>query len=269
MSDELKDKCGVFGVFNHPDAAYLTYLGLYALQHRGEESAGIVVTDGKKMASHRDMGHVQEVFDGFIRETKGELWDNAEEMLDFYSQDKNYEALVRGEMGGNVIYKYKSMSLAFAADAWIDFLHDICKDIAHQKLDAEGFAKAQEELGLLRQFVKYKLMGVLNHKGDLTDKSMECNVDILAWLNSPVGTALVNFVVPEPVRYDFTFTQEQLAVRKDQFARYGTHVNAISKIVTRCSTITSLFRTITTSQSKFSESQKTEHDDFIRYTLSH
>ncbi len=68
MSDELKDKCGVFGVFNHPDAAYLTYLGLYALQHRGEESAGIVVSDGKKMIAHRDMGHVQEVFDGSVLE---------------------------------------------------------------------------------------------------------------------------------------------------------------------------------------------------------
>lgn len=60
---ELKDKCGVFGIFGHKDASYLTYLGLYALQHRGEESAGIVVSDGKKMSSHRAMGHVQDVFD--------------------------------------------------------------------------------------------------------------------------------------------------------------------------------------------------------------
>ena len=64
MSQELKDKCGVFGIFGHKEAAYLTYLGLYSLQHRGEESAGIVASDGKVMSSHRDMGHVQEVFDG-------------------------------------------------------------------------------------------------------------------------------------------------------------------------------------------------------------
>ncbi len=62
MSGELKDKCGVFGIFGHKDAAYLTYLGIYALQHRGEESAGIVVTDGERMSSHRAMGHVQDVF---------------------------------------------------------------------------------------------------------------------------------------------------------------------------------------------------------------
>ncbi len=62
MSDELKDKCGVFGIYGHKEAAYLTYLGIYALQHRGEESAGIVSTDGLKMFSHRGMGHVQDVF---------------------------------------------------------------------------------------------------------------------------------------------------------------------------------------------------------------
>src|SRR3990167_2647452 len=64
MSGELKDQCGVFGVFGHKDSAYLTYLGIYALQHRGEESAGIVTSDGKKMSSHRGMGHVQDIFDG-------------------------------------------------------------------------------------------------------------------------------------------------------------------------------------------------------------
>jgi amidophosphoribosyltransferase len=66
---KLKDKCGVFGIYGHADAPYLAYLGLYALQHRGEESAGIVVSDGKKMKAHRSMGHVQDVFDGNVLDT--------------------------------------------------------------------------------------------------------------------------------------------------------------------------------------------------------
>jgi hypothetical protein len=44
--DKFKDECGVFGIFGHPEAANLTYLGLYALQHRGQESAGIATADG-------------------------------------------------------------------------------------------------------------------------------------------------------------------------------------------------------------------------------
>ena len=49
MLDKFKDECGVFGIFGHPEAANLTYLGLYALQHRGQESAGIASGDGAKM----------------------------------------------------------------------------------------------------------------------------------------------------------------------------------------------------------------------------
>ena len=55
--------CGIFGVHGHKDASFLTYLGLYALQHRGEESAGIITYDGKKIRQHQDMGLVNDIFD--------------------------------------------------------------------------------------------------------------------------------------------------------------------------------------------------------------
>lgn len=55
--------CGIFGVFHHKEAANMTYLGLHALQHRGQESAGIVSTNGTSMAVHKEMGHVSDIFD--------------------------------------------------------------------------------------------------------------------------------------------------------------------------------------------------------------
>ncbi len=61
--DRFRDECGLFGVFNHPEAAKVTYLGLYALQHRGEESSGIVSSDGERLHVHRGMGLVGDVFD--------------------------------------------------------------------------------------------------------------------------------------------------------------------------------------------------------------
>jgi len=60
--DRFHDECGVFGIYGHPEAANMTYLGLYALQHRGQESAGIASTDGNKIHSHRGMGIVADVF---------------------------------------------------------------------------------------------------------------------------------------------------------------------------------------------------------------
>src|SRR3954470_15274520 len=61
-----KHYCGVFGIYGHPNAAELTYYGLYALQHRGQESAGIVTSDGKQFRAHRGMGLVSQVFNGSI-----------------------------------------------------------------------------------------------------------------------------------------------------------------------------------------------------------
>jgi amidophosphoribosyltransferase len=62
--DYPKHYCGVFGIFNHPNAAELTYYGLYALQHRGQESAGIVSFDGSQFRTHKGMGLVSQVFAG-------------------------------------------------------------------------------------------------------------------------------------------------------------------------------------------------------------
>ena len=66
MQEYPKHYCGVFGVFGHPHAAELTYYGLYALQHRGQESAGIVTCDGEQFRTHKGMGLVSQVFSGEI-----------------------------------------------------------------------------------------------------------------------------------------------------------------------------------------------------------
>ena len=63
MFDKFRDECGVFGIFGHPEASNLTYLGLYALQHRGQESAGIAASDGQLVRVSRAMGYVSEAFD--------------------------------------------------------------------------------------------------------------------------------------------------------------------------------------------------------------
>ncbi len=59
---DIHEECGVFGVYNHPEASNLTYLGLYALQHRGQEGAGICSSDGKQLYFEKAMGLVAEIF---------------------------------------------------------------------------------------------------------------------------------------------------------------------------------------------------------------
>jgi len=74
LSRRPKDECGIFAVYDHEEAAKLTYFGLYALQHRGQESAGIVVSDGEKVMEHKAMGLVPEIFnERVLRDLKGNM----------------------------------------------------------------------------------------------------------------------------------------------------------------------------------------------------
>lgn len=74
MFDKFHEECGVFGIFGHEDASRLAYLGLYALQHRGQESAGIVSSNGEKLFAERGMGQVSDVFpESVIARLPGDL----------------------------------------------------------------------------------------------------------------------------------------------------------------------------------------------------
>jgi amidophosphoribosyltransferase len=74
VSGKPREECGVVGIFNHPEAAKLTYLALYALQHRGQESAGIVSSDGKKLYVHKNEGLVADVFSAETLDTLNGNW---------------------------------------------------------------------------------------------------------------------------------------------------------------------------------------------------
>jgi len=73
-SEQPRHYCGVFGIYGHTNAAELTYYGLYALQHRGQESAGITASDGVELRTHKAMGLVGQVFDkNILRSLPGHL----------------------------------------------------------------------------------------------------------------------------------------------------------------------------------------------------
>ena len=91
QSRRPRDECGIFAVYGHEDAAKLTYFGLYALQHRGQESAGIVASDGKQVVEHKAMGLVPEIFnERILNGLKGNnrhFEENGFKMAAYHGQD--------------------------------------------------------------------------------------------------------------------------------------------------------------------------------------
>ncbi|TVY06962.1 amidophosphoribosyltransferase [Paenibacillus cremeus] len=125
LFDKLGEECGVFGVFGHSEAASLSYYGLHALQHRGQESAGICVADGESFKYHRGMGLVKEVFNN----------DNLGTMI-----GANAIGHVRYSTSGEsklanaqpLVFKYREGDLAIATNGNLTNAPDIKRELEKQ-----------------------------------------------------------------------------------------------------------------------------------------
>ena len=102
--DKFREECGVVGIYGHPEAANLAYLALYALQHRGQESAGIVASDGKSLHLEKAMGLVADVFsEARLRRLKGPLAiGHVRYSTTGTSQLKNAQPLMAGYLRGQI-----------------------------------------------------------------------------------------------------------------------------------------------------------------------
>lgn len=212
---------------------------------------------------------LKEVMNGFLEETRSELWDSEKELVAHYQKEENYEKLVSGSVGGNLIYKYKSLSLLHASKYCVSFLANICKRIVEEKLDDSGaINEAMNEIDYLAEFCRKKLTGLLDDDGNVAPLEMACLYNIVEWLQSSEGTPLNKFVCAEPIHYEFVYTDVHLRTRSDLFRRYGTDINGLSKLVTRVSTLESLIRKVSSPDGEQIIYADSERDQFTRYTLA-
>jgi len=213
--------------------------------------------------------NVKNVLKEFLKETSDELWETEKELYDYYQKEENYQKLCNGEAGGNLIYKYKAISLTHVAQEWIKYIEKIIKKIAQKKI-AKSFTQKQiyTQIDALVEYETKKLSGFLKEDADLSVIKMSSNFDIKSWLNAGDNLQLNQFEVKNPIIYEFKYTKEQILERKDYFRRYGSSVNSLSKIITRVSNLENLYREVTISgEEGFEELKKTE-DSFVRYALS-
>ena len=188
---------------------------------------------------------LQRNLENFLEETKGELWKSEEALVDYFRQEQNYYLLESGKVGGNLIYKYKVLNVVFSSSDWITFIKEQLKILCEEKIeDKERLEQAEIEIKEIGKFCKYKLAGLFDVDADLSVISEKFNFDILSWLDSDHGKPLSDYRAQTLISYQFEYDQEQLQTRKDQFSRYGNDVNALSKIVTRISSLESQFRKI-------------------------
>jgi|TARA_B110000046_G_C13014437_1_gene408017 radical SAM superfamily enzyme YgiQ (UPF0313 family) len=214
---------------------------------------------------------IQELIKDFIDETKGELWDSEEKLLEFYRKEENYLKLKNGELGGNLIYKYKSKNIVENSNDWIElFERQLHKEIIKKNLNIKNKELIKSELSEISKFCKLKTNGLLNPLINTNPISYNFNYNILDWIdNYEMDSNLNKYLLKKKEKYIFSYTKEQIEVRDDVFKRYGTSINALSKIVTRISNLESQFRKVRHENDNYlRDVYKKVGENFTRYALS-
>jgi len=218
-------------------------------------------------ALNRAPESIKQNFDDFMEETKNELWDSESDMIQHYRVRDNYENLLQGKVGGNLIYKYKSKNLATAMSSWIDFLTSLLKNLVAAKvgkdLDKETAFKEIEALAAFCHNKTYQFLSASDYE-DVVE--MKSDYNFPAWLKGDETVALADYKYDSPVTFLFKFTDDQIRVRNDQFQRYGTDINALSKIVTRVY-LENLFRSVFIGNVNLAD-QADERQSSTQYALS-
>ncbi len=213
--------------------------------------------------------NVQETLREFLAETRSELWDNEDDLIEHYREPANYDRLLRGEVGGNLIYKYKAMSLTSNLDDWIFYLASICSKIAAERITTEDeLSTAQSEIDALTTFCRSKLDGLLLATDDTSAITMESEFHILKWLGSPEGVHLNELSMNELITFEFSYSDDQIAQRTDAKNRYGSNLSALSVVVTRIGSLQSLIRTISIQGDDSTSPDGDGEERFTRYSLS-
>ena len=208
---------------------------------------------------------INQIFSDFTKESKDELWESEEELVNYYQKEENYQKLLTGKAGGNLIYKYKSMNLATAMEDWTEYLTLLLKNIVDEKYKKEIKPKSQE-IQMLAEYHKQRTWKFLDKSSSNTSLTMDSDYNFIEWLEQSESKPLSMYRLKKPIRFYFAYTELQKKERYDQFRRYGASINGLSKIVTRIK-VENLLRSVGTNPNTISDNMITKRSR-TRYAMS-
>jgi radical SAM superfamily enzyme YgiQ (UPF0313 family) len=171
---------------------------------------------------------VQAIFNSFVRLTREELWDSEEELRAFVSAGDNYEKLLKGEIGTNLIQTHTAMSLAVMND-WVKYVfqtaHNIlAEDNTDGEIDSEIFAD-------IEAFCLGRDHNIWGSDRDEDNPCVLLRYDIPGWMRSPLSMPLSQFEFRSRVTHRFGFSEAKKEEMAALIQRYGTTTTGIGRII--------------------------------------
>ena len=177
---------------------------------------------------HSAPSSVQTIFQSFMRLTKEELWNSEEELRDYVYSGDNYNKLLNGEIGINLIQTHTAMSLA-VMDDWAGYVFRTAESVLGDKFgnesdDASAFTE-------IKAFCSGRTHDIWGASTDDLNPSVVFQYDIDSWMRAPLSAPLFEFKVDEPVVFEFGFSPAKQVERAALIQRYGTTPTGIGRII--------------------------------------
>jgi radical SAM superfamily enzyme YgiQ (UPF0313 family) len=171
---------------------------------------------------------VQAVFNSFVRLTKEELWDSEEALRAYVYSENNYEKLLKGEIGINLIQTHTAMSLA-VMDDWVNYVFETASVMLGDDIgsDVEGPAMFAD----IQAFCAGRVHNIWGSDRNDDNPSVLLRYDIANWMRSPLSTPLSECKFSSPVMYQFSFPDAKQEEMAAQIKRYGTTATGIGRII--------------------------------------
>jgi len=171
---------------------------------------------------------VQAIFESFVRLTKEELWDSEEELRAYVYADNNYEKLLKGEIGINLIQTHTAMSLA-VMDDWIEYVFQTANIMLGDEIhaDIEGSAILAD----IQAFCAGRAHNIWGSNRNEDSPRVSLRYDIAGWMRSPLSTPISQYQFSSPVMYQFSFSEAKKEEMTALIQRYGTTTTGIGRII--------------------------------------
>ncbi len=171
---------------------------------------------------------VQAVFNSFARLTKEELWESEEALRAYIYADNNYEKLLKGEIGINLIQTHTAMSLA-VMDDWVEYVFQTVNAVLAEEIQTDPELPAI--LGDIQAFCAGRVHNIWGSDRNEDNPSVSLRYDVAGWMRNPTSVPLVDYKLASPVIYRFAFPQAKKDEMAAQIRRYGTTTTGIGRIM--------------------------------------
>jgi hypothetical protein len=176
---------------------------------------------------------LKEVFQAFENETIQELWDSEEELVEYYTDPENYRKLINGESGGNVLFKHRAWMLSKLTEAFVNTVFLNTKELLFEQGDPSQLSRFEDELSALNQMIIGNVSDTFSL--DVLERVLtkEIKYDVIGWVHSQDDQPLNDFLMSQPISFNFSLSDEDKSILRDVFIRYGTDMISFTKIIQR------------------------------------